>query len=82
MALHLEPARLPAAQNARQTRVASPEQARVFSHPRWLEEPFTTTRRWQELKDYHVKSYECTEPKWLDELDTLFEKAGLEMQQE
>jgi hypothetical protein len=54
----------------------------VLEDPLWLEAPYTTTKRWQALSDYHVKSYECTEPKWLDELDVLFEKAGLDMQQE
>ncbi len=54
----------------------------LIEDPLWLEEPFRATRRWQELKDYHVKSYECTEPKWLDEIDRLFEQAGLDMQQE
>ena len=54
----------------------------LIEDPLWLEEPFKATRRCQELKDYHVKSYECTEPKWLDEIDRLFEQAGLDMQQE
>jgi hypothetical protein len=54
----------------------------VLEDPLWLEEPFRTTKRWQELSDYHVKSYECTEPKWLDEIDRLFDNAGLEMRQE
>ena len=54
----------------------------VIEDPLWLEEPFKVTRRWQELADYHVKSYECAEPKWLDQLGELFEKAGLELKQE
>lgn len=54
----------------------------VLEDPLWLEEPYRTTKRWQALADYHVKSYECTEPKWLDEIDRLFGQAGLEMQQE
>lgn len=53
-----------------------------MTDPAWLEEPFTTVKRWQELPDYHVLSYECTEPKWLDEMEALYEKAGLEMVQE
>lgn len=39
--------------------------------PRWLEEPFVTTKRWEELKDYHVLTYECSEPRWLDEECTM-----------
>jgi hypothetical protein len=54
----------------------------VLDDPLWLEEPYTATKRWQALPGYHVRSYECTEPKWLDEIDRLFEKAGLEVQQE
>lgn len=54
----------------------------TMTDPLWLEEPFTTTKRWQELKDYHVLSYECSEPKWLDEMEGLYEAAGLEMLQE
>jgi hypothetical protein len=54
----------------------------TMTDPLWLEEPFTTTKRWQELKDYHVLSYECSEPKWLDEMSGLYEAAGLEMVQE
>jgi len=54
----------------------------TMTDPLWLEEPFTTTKRWQELKNYHVMSYECSEPKWLDEMEGLYEAAGLEMLQE
>jgi hypothetical protein len=50
--------------------------------PLWLEEPFVTTKRWQELKNYHVLTYECSEPKWLDEMEQLYEAAGLTMVQE
>lgn len=48
----------------------------------WLQEPFKTTKRWQEMADYHVKSYECAEPKWLDDLTKLYEAKGLTMVQE
>jgi hypothetical protein len=54
----------------------------TMTDPLWLEEPFTTTKRWSEMADYHVMSYECSEPKWLDEMEMLYEKAGLEMLQE
>jgi hypothetical protein len=54
----------------------------TMTDPEWLEEPFTTTKRWQELSDYHVLTYECTEPKWLDEMEQLYEEAGLEMVQQ
>jgi hypothetical protein len=54
----------------------------VVEDPLWLEEPYKVTRRWQALADYHVLSYECTEPKWLDEMEQLYEQAGLEMVQE
>ena len=50
--------------------------------PLWLEEPLVTTKRWQALSDYHVLTYECTEPLWLDEMEKLYEEAGLEMIQE
>ena len=53
-----------------------------MTDPLWLEEPFTTTKRWQALADYHVLTYECTEPLWLDEMAQLYEEAGLEMVQE
>jgi hypothetical protein len=49
----------------------------TMTDPAWLQEPFKTVKRWQELKDYHVLTYECPEPKWLDELEGLYEKAGL-----
>lgn len=54
----------------------------VLNDPKWLSEPYTATKRWQALSDYHVKSYECSEPKWLDTMEMLYENAGLEMQQE
>ena len=50
--------------------------------PLWLEEPLVTTKRWQEMSDYHVMTYECSEPKWLDEMEMLYEEAELEMVQE
>jgi hypothetical protein len=50
--------------------------------PMWLEEPFVTTKRWQARSDYHVLTYECTEPLWLDEMESLYEEAGLEMVQQ
>jgi hypothetical protein len=62
------------------TRVLAAEM--TMTDPLWLEEPFTTTKRWQAMDDYHVLTYECTEPKWLDEMQMLYDKAGLEMVQE
>jgi hypothetical protein len=53
-----------------------------LTDPQWLEEPFKTTKRWQAMADYHVKSYECTEPKWLDDLEKLYETKSLKMVQE
>lgn len=54
----------------------------TMTDPLWLEEPWSTVKRWQKLDDYHVLTYECTEPKWLDEMQMLYDKAGLEMIQE
>ena len=54
----------------------------TLTDPTWLETPFKTTKRWQELPDYHVLSYECNEPEWLDEMKMLYDAAGLEMVQE
>lgn len=54
----------------------------TMTDPLWLEAPFVTTKRWQEMADYHVLSYECSEPKWLDEMEGLYKAAGLEMIQE
>ena len=54
----------------------------TMTDPAWLEEPFVTTKRWQEMSDYHVLSYECSEPKWLDEMTQLYDAAGLKMVQE
>ncbi|MDT8398323.1 MAG: hypothetical protein RQ899_06890 [Pseudomonadales bacterium] len=54
----------------------------TMSDPLWLEEPFVITKRWQEMSDYHVLSYECSEPKWLDEMESLYKAAGLNMIQE
>jgi len=54
----------------------------TMTDPAWLEAPFTAVKRWQALGDYHVLTYECSEPKWLDEMEVLYEDAGLEMVQE
>jgi hypothetical protein len=54
----------------------------TMTDPAWLEEPFSTVKRWQSLPDYHVLTYECSEPKWLDEIETLYEQAGLDMVQQ
>lgn len=54
----------------------------TMTDPLWLEAPFVTTKRWQAMSDYHVLSYECSEPKWLDEMEELYKAAGLEMIQE
>jgi len=54
----------------------------VMEDPLWLEEPFRATKRWRALDDYHVLTYECTEPKWLDEMEMLYRDAELEIVQE
>jgi hypothetical protein len=54
----------------------------TMTDPEWLKEPFSTVKRWQAMSDYHVLTYECSEPKWLDEMEGLYEEAGLEMVQE
>jgi hypothetical protein len=54
----------------------------LMEDPQWLAEPYKATKRWQALADYHVRSYECSEPLWLDEMELLYEKSGLEMLQE
>jgi hypothetical protein len=54
----------------------------TMTDPQWLEESFSTVKRWQELPGYHVLTYECSEPKWLDEMEALYEAAGLEVVQE
>jgi hypothetical protein len=54
----------------------------TMTDPAWLEEPFSAVKRWQEMGDYHVLTYECSEPKWLDEMEALYEEAGLDMVQE
>ena len=54
----------------------------VMEDPLWLDEPYIATKRWRELNDYHVLSYECSEPKWLDEMEMLYQEAGLEMVQD
>jgi hypothetical protein len=54
----------------------------TMTDPAWLQEPFVTIKRWQEMPDYHVLSYECSEPKWLDEMQGLYDGAGLKMVQE
>jgi hypothetical protein len=54
----------------------------TMTDPLWLEEPFSSTKMWQQISDYHVLTYECTEPKWLDEMEVLYDDAGLEMVQD
>ena len=54
----------------------------TMTDPAWLVEPFKAVKRWQELKGYHVLTYECSEPKWLDELEALYEAAGLNVVQQ
>jgi hypothetical protein len=54
----------------------------VMEDPLWLEETYMATKKWRSLDDYHVLTYECTEPKWLDEMERLYREAGLDMIQE
>jgi hypothetical protein len=54
----------------------------TMTDPLWLEAPYVNTKRWQAMDDYHVMTYECTEPLWYDEMSALYKEAGLEMVQE
>ncbi len=54
----------------------------TMTDPLWLTEPFTTVKRWQEVPNGRLLNFECTEPDWLDELQALYDEAGLEMVQE
>jgi hypothetical protein len=40
----------------------------------FLTAPFTMEKKWQELPNGHVRTYECTEPDWLDLLDRLMKE--------
>lgn len=54
----------------------------VMEDPLWLAEPYRATKRWQAVPGYYVKSYECSEPKWLDDMQRLYDAAGLDMPQQ
>ena len=43
----------------------------TMTDPVFLTAPFTTEKKWQQVPNGHVKTYECAEPEWLDLLDRL-----------
>jgi hypothetical protein len=43
--------------------------AMTMTDPEFLTEPFTTVKKWQEVPNGRLMSYECTEPQWLEVLD-------------
>jgi hypothetical protein len=47
----------------------------TMTDPVFLTAPFTTEKKWQEIPNGHVRTYECTEPTWLDLLDQLMSEA-------
>jgi hypothetical protein len=47
----------------------------TMTDPVFLTAPFTTEKKWQEIPNGHVRTYECSEPTWLDLLDKLMSDA-------
>jgi len=43
----------------------------TMTDPVFLTEPFTTEKKWQQVPNGHLSTYECREPDWLDVLDRL-----------
>lgn len=43
----------------------------TMTDPVFLTEPFTTEKKWQQVPNGRLQTYECTEPDWLDILDEL-----------
>jgi hypothetical protein len=43
----------------------------TMTDPKFLTAPFTMEKKWQAIPNGHVRTYECTEPDWLDLLDKL-----------
>jgi hypothetical protein len=46
----------------------------TLKDPVFLAEPYTTEKKWQEVPNGHLMTYECTEPQWLEAIEQL--KAG------
>jgi hypothetical protein len=47
----------------------------TMTDPLFLTEPFKTEKKWQAVPNGHVRTYECSEPEWLDLLDELMGEA-------
>jgi hypothetical protein len=47
----------------------------TMTDPVFLTAPFKMEKKWQEVPNGHVRTYECTEPDWLDLLDGLMNDA-------
>jgi hypothetical protein len=45
----------------------------TMTDPKFLTETFTTEKKWAEVPNGRLLSYECTEPQWRDVLDRLIE---------
>jgi hypothetical protein len=43
----------------------------TMTDPKFLKEPFTVEKKWQAVPNGRVMTYECTEPEWLELLDSL-----------
>ena len=43
----------------------------TMTDPKFLTAPFTMEKKWQAIPNGIVRTYECTEPDWLDLLDRL-----------
>ena len=43
----------------------------TMTDPKFLTAPFTMEKKWQAIPNGVVRTYECTEPEWLDLLDRL-----------
>lgn len=46
----------------------------TMTDPVFLMEPFTAEKKWQQVPNGRIMSYECTEPDWLDLLDRLMKE--------
>ncbi len=43
--------------------------------PLFLAEPYTAVKRWQQVPNGHLNTFECNEPDWMDIVDRLMEEA-------
>jgi hypothetical protein len=50
--------------------------AMTMTDPEFLTEPFTTEKKWLEVPNGRIMTYECTEPVWLDVVDGLLSGEG------